>query len=409
MIVSGSLAQFRLSPLLPQGVPARTIKPAVARGRVLKRRHDGERAADVRVVAEACPAQRARAHILSEELFHRAVRRERYRAARFEQQTMLVVVSADCGAGAAEWRTMMRALSAVVRDTDFVGWVERGSVLGILLTDVDEVSHALPQRVAMRLRRAADCVASGVAEDFRITARPLPPLTHPDRPEGTAVDALLLKLCARERPWGHELLKRIVDVMGSVTLLALLAPVIALVALLVKCTSPGPVLFRQVRVGRWGRSFTMLKFRTMRADADPAVHRAFVAGFIRPDSAKPGAAQPFKMANDPRVTRVGRFLRRSSLDELPQLWNVLVGQMSLVGPRPPVPYELEQYQAWHRRRVLEAKPGLTGLWQVTGRSRTSFDGMVRLDLQYVRTCSFWNDMRILLATPGAVISGKGAW
>jgi lipopolysaccharide/colanic/teichoic acid biosynthesis glycosyltransferase len=116
----------------------------------------------------------------------------------------------------------------------------------------------------------------------------------------------------------------------------------------------------------------------------------------------------FKLSNDPRITAVGRILRKTSIDELPQLWNVLIGEMSLVGPRPPIPYELRHYAPWHRRRVLEAKPGITGLWQVTGRSRTTFDEMVRLDLRYARTRSLWADLRILLRTPGAVLGGRGA-
>ena len=116
----------------------------------------------------------------------------------------------------------------------------------------------------------------------------------------------------------------------------------------------------------------------------------------------------FKIVNDPRVTPLGHFLRRSSLDEFPQFWNVLRGEMSLVGPRPPLPYEVARYKRWHRRRVLEAKPGITGLWQVTGRSRTTFDEMVRLDLRYARSYSLWTDLKILLATPRAVCSGKGA-
>ena len=116
----------------------------------------------------------------------------------------------------------------------------------------------------------------------------------------------------------------------------------------------------------------------------------------------------FKIVDDPRVTPLGHFLRRSSLDEFPQFWNVLTGEMSLVGPRPPLPYEVARYKRWHRRRLLEAKPGITGLWQVTGRSRTTFDEMVRLDLRYARNYSVWTDVKILLATPRAVLSGKGA-
>jgi len=158
------------------------------------------------------------------------------------------------------------------------------------------------------------------------------------------------------------------------------------------------------------KPFTMLKFRTMYLNADHRPHHEFVSRFIKASGQvhEPGKHRFFKLTNDPRVTPVGRVLRKTSLDELPQLWNVLRGDMSLVGPRPPLPYELEQYKPWHRRRVLEAKPGITGLWQVAGRSRMTFDEMVRLDLRYARTRSLWNDLKILLATPAAVISGKGA-
>jgi lipopolysaccharide/colanic/teichoic acid biosynthesis glycosyltransferase len=158
----------------------------------------------------------------------------------------------------------------------------------------------------------------------------------------------------------------------------------------------------------------MLKFRTMSTGADHAVHREYVTALIKSggQAETTGRGEDgsplFKMANDLRVTPLGRVLRKTSLDELPQLWNVLRGDMSLVGPRPPLEYEVEQYQSWHRRRVLEAKPGITGLWQVSGRSRTTFDEMVRLDLRYARSNSLATDIKILLATPAAVIDGRGA-
>lgn len=205
-------------------------------------------------------------------------------------------------------------------------------------------------------------------------------------------------------------MKRTVDVIGSLVLLAAFAPLFLLIAVLVRFRSPGPVLFRQVRVGQKGRPFRMLKFRTMHANVSEGIHQEYVNWFIK-SSGKAGACQGrplFKLANDPRITRVGVLLRKSSLDELPQLWNVLRGEMSLVGPRPPLPYEVEQYERWHCQRMFEAKPGMTGLWQVTGRSRTTFDDMVRLDLRYARTHTLLTDLRILLATPRAVISGKGA-
>jgi lipopolysaccharide/colanic/teichoic acid biosynthesis glycosyltransferase len=149
----------------------------------------------------------------------------------------------------------------------------------------------------------------------------------------------------------------------------------------------------------------------MRVNASATIHREYVTSFIKGNGqSQPsvGSSAVFKLTKDPRITPFGHFLRKTSLDELPQLWNVLRGDMSLVGPRPPLQYEVEQYQPWHLRRVLEAKPGITGLWQVKGRSRTTFDDMVRLDLRYARTSSVWTDVKILIATPGAVIAGKGA-
>jgi lipopolysaccharide/colanic/teichoic acid biosynthesis glycosyltransferase len=212
------------------------------------------------------------------------------------------------------------------------------------------------------------------------------------------------------RQMRYDAMKRALDVIVSFTLLTLLSPLLLLIAALVRLTSPGPVLFRQERVGQAMKPFLMLKFRTMRVHA---IHHDYVSAFIKSGGTKKKASKAdgttlFKIANDPRVTAIGDLLRRTSLDELPQLWNVLIGEMSLVGPRPPIQYEVDQYKSWHVRRVLEAKPGLTGLWQVTGRSRTTFDEMVRLDLRYARTYSFRTDLRILLATPRAVISGKGA-
>jgi lipopolysaccharide/colanic/teichoic acid biosynthesis glycosyltransferase len=189
----------------------------------------------------------------------------------------------------------------------------------------------------------------------------------------------------------------------------LLAPLMAAAAVLVKATSSGPIFFRQVRVGHKGRLFTMYKFRTIRADADATLHQQYVEHFIEAGAHRPdGHDGVCKMVDDPRVTRVGRLLRRTSVDEVPQFWNVLRGDMSLVGPRPAVLYEVVRYKPWHMRRIFDAKPGMTGLWQVNGRSRTSFDDMVRLDLRYARSRTILADLRILLATPRAVLSCRGA-
>lgn len=194
--------------------------------------------------------------------------------------------------------------------------------------------------------------------------------------------------------------KRALDVGLAVAILVLAAPVLLIVAALIVLESPGPVLFRQERVGRFGRRFTCLKFRSMHlgADArrDDLRHRNEATGPI------------FKMRSDPRVTRVGRVIRRLSIDELPQLWNVVIGDMSLVGPRPPMPCEVVEYQDWHRRR-LEVAPGLTGLWQVSGRSKLTFDEMVMLDLFYAENWSLGLDLRILLRTVPSVLLGTGAY
>jgi lipopolysaccharide/colanic/teichoic acid biosynthesis glycosyltransferase len=195
--------------------------------------------------------------------------------------------------------------------------------------------------------------------------------------------------------------------------LVLLSPLFILISAAIKLTSKGPILFKQERVGQFGARFTFLKFRSMYFKNDSKIHEDYVKEFIAgnggpPDSEK-SLSTLYKLKDDPRVTRLGRLLRKTSLDELPQFINVLKGDMSLVGPRPPVPYEFEAYDRWHRSRLLEAKPGITGLWQVHGRSRTTFDDMVRLDLRYARTCSLWLDLKILLKTPRAVLSGEGAF
>jgi len=235
--------------------------------------------------------------------------------------------------------------------------------------------------------------------DAEDTGRPSNPTLYPDLEKRQTSNRLNLAT------------KRLIDVLGSLLLLALLSPALLIIAAAVKLTSRGPVLFRQKRIGEHGTPFTFLKFRSMFMNNNASEHQEYVRQLIAGQAQKKtasGGAAVFKLTNDPRITPVGRFLRRSSLDELPQLINVLRGEMSLVGPRPPVPYEVEAYALWHRRRLLEAKPGITGLWQVHGRSRVAFDDMVRLDLRYARDCSPLLDLKILLQTPKAVMSGDGA-
>jgi exopolysaccharide biosynthesis polyprenyl glycosylphosphotransferase len=207
--------------------------------------------------------------------------------------------------------------------------------------------------------------------------------------------------------------KRAFDLLVASTLLFLFFPLFLLISLLIKIFSPGPVLFRQVRAGQYGREFTMCKFRTMKLETDDSIHREYATNFIAGkrldfEDEKKDKSQVFKMTKDPRITPVGAVLRRTSLDELPQLLNVLKGEMSIVGPRPPIFYELNHYKEWHRKR-LRAKPGLTGLWQVSGRSTVPFDEMVLLDLYYIDHWSLKTDLEILFRTIPVVFSGEGAY
>jgi lipopolysaccharide/colanic/teichoic acid biosynthesis glycosyltransferase len=236
---------------------------------------------------------------------------------------------------------------------------------------------------------------------------------HED-PDGSSNPTLYPDLSQRdEGRKGFRVVKRIMDVVGSVFALMFFSPIFLMVALAVKSTSRGPVFYRQRRVGHYGNSFIFLKFRSMYENNDAAVHKEYVqqliAGKADTHPSNGNGQGVYKLTKDSRITRVGAFLRKTSLDELPQFLNVLKGEMSLVGPRPPVPYEVEAYDIWHRRRLLEAKPGITGLWQVSGRSRVKFDDMVRLDLQYARNWSPWMDVKILVRTPSAVVLSEGAY
>lgn len=200
---------------------------------------------------------------------------------------------------------------------------------------------------------------------------------------------------------GTELLKRALDIVVSLIMLLLLAPLFAVVALLIRLESPGPVFFAQTRVGRWGKLFKMYKFRSMVTNAEKLLEKL-------KEQNESGAGVIFKMKKDPRITRTGAFIRKTSIDELPQLWNVLKGDMSLVGPRPAIPSEVAEYTLDDRRR-LDAIPGITCIWQVSGRSNIDFKGQVRLDAQYIESRSFWLDIVLLLKTIPAVLFGKGAY
>jgi len=196
-------------------------------------------------------------------------------------------------------------------------------------------------------------------------------------------------------------MKRLFDILFTCLILLLISPFLFVISLFIKLTSKGPIIYKTRVVGQCSKEFTWYKFRTMRTDAGDVIHQKHVSEHI-----KLGNRPTAKLANDPRVTTIGKWLRRHSLDELPQLFNVLKGDMSLVGPRPCLPYEFEQYQEWHKERFI-VRPGLSGLWQVSGRSSVSFNDMIILDLYYIHNLSFWLDATIIIKTVGVVLTGKG--
>lgn len=357
---------------------------------------------------------------LSENQFRRALRRERRRAERSRGLFLLVLLTGtnrEDGEGRSihGLEKIFRTLPASIRETDLWGWYRERLVGGIIFTEFNDANRSqIMATVSTKLKQAIEAVlpdehARAIRLSFHFFPEDGSEGDQP-RPDGR----LYPDLADRERSdRRYRTLKRCVDVTGSLLGLILLSPVFAAIAVAIKLDSKGPVFFRQKRVGQYGAVFSFLKFRSMTVECDSGVHKEYIKRFI---SGEAGTEQldakgkkVFKIARDKRVTRVGGFLRRTSLDELPQILNVLAGKMSLVGPRPPLPYELEAYHLWHRRRIFEAKPGITGLWQVMGRSRLKFDDMVRLDLQYARNRSLWLDLKILARTPGAVFSGEGAY
>lgn len=356
--------------------------------------------------------------VLHEEAFVSMLYLERRRAERAHKRFVLMLVDVKGAiADGQKNRTLSKitnALLSVTRETDIVGWYLEDHLIGVIGT---EVGKAKPKTVQTRMLEKVRAAFVEALPQEKVSQIALSFHFFPEEWEEGGTDhsaniTLYPDLSRKEESRKLALgVKRSMDIVGSATALLLLSPVFGAVALAIKLTSRGPVLFKQERLGQYGKKFTVLKFRSMRSDCDAKIHEEYVSQFIagEVEGGTPNGEKPvFKIQEDPRVTPIGRFLRRTSLDEFPQFWNVLIGNMSLVGPRPPVPYEYKAYDLWHRRRVLEIKPGITGLWQVEGRSRTRFDEMVRLDLKYARAWSIWLDVRILLQTPGAVLTGEGA-
>jgi len=358
--------------------------------------------------------------LLSEDAFISMLYLERRRAERAQKRFVLVLVDVKKGNGLnhkdRELSALVGALSDATRETDIIGWYLENNLFGVIGTELGNATNQVVQeRFLSKVRKAFESTlgrenSAGISISFHF----FPEEIGEEGGDHSANFTLYPELQKKESTQrGALALKRAIDILGSAAALLVFAPFFAAIALIIKLTSKGPVLFRQERMGQYGKPFTFLKFRSMRRDCDSRIHQEYVSQFIagkvegKPAEAS-GAAPVFKIQKDPRITPIGQFMRKTSLDEVPQFWNVLRGDMSLVGPRPPIAYEFRAYNVWHRRRVLEIKPGITGLWQVEGRSRTRFDDMVRLDLRYARSWSIWLDLRILLQTPGAVILGDGA-
>jgi lipopolysaccharide/colanic/teichoic acid biosynthesis glycosyltransferase len=368
------------------------------------------------------PLSAEREIVLKEDAFHSMLTLERRRAERSGKPFVLMLIDSHAvqktlnGNGATFADRLTNIVSDATRGTDVVGWYQEGVILGVIFTEINLegksiVTEILHSKVATALRANLD---HKIASSLVVTFHVFPETWDSGLPERVADIKLYPDLSRKASKKKIAMsVKRTIDVTGSTFMLVALAPVLAIIAVVIKLTSKGPVLFKQKRLGQFGTTFHCLKFRTMYTDNDPKTHREFVQQFIagKTEAENKSEAAPavYKITNDPRVTPIGRLLRKTSLDEFPQFWNVLRGEMSLVGPRPPLHYEFEVYDYWHRRRVLEVKPGVTGLWQVSGRSRTCFDDMVRLDLQYTQGWSLWLDLKILLATPRAVLFGDGAF
>lgn len=357
---------------------------------------------------------------LAEDVFHSLLVLERRRAERSRKPFVLMLLDAihENGSAASLLGRAVEAIAGTKRETDMLGWYKRGAILGVIFTEValSSPEEAGPLTGVLRAK-IEDALMKYLGREkaarIAISLHVFPESWDQNHKEWVADRKLYPEINQKNpRKKLSLVIKRVMDIVGSSILLLIISPILAAIAIAIKLSSEGPVIFRQERLGRFGARFSCLKFRTMHANNDPKIHQEYISQFIAGEESanQDNVKNPvYKITNDPRVTAVGRFLRKTSLDELPQFWNVLRGEMSLVGPRPPVPYEFEIYDPWHRRKVLEVIPGITGLWQVSGRSRTNFNDMVRLDLRYCQAWSLWLDIKILLATPGAIFSGDGAY
>jgi lipopolysaccharide/colanic/teichoic acid biosynthesis glycosyltransferase len=357
--------------------------------------------------------------VFDEETFKRMIAVERKRTERSTEPFLLMLLETGINQSTEKSGKLLDNILSIlllsIRETDVIGWYKNRISGGVMFTglkgnDKNSILSVILGKVSATLRAQ---LSSDHLDQVKISFHFFPDDWDHDNAGRPNNPSLYPDLLSPENGRYSLLpIKQVMDIVGSALILIACTPLLLIIALAIKATSKGPILFRQQRVGQYGQRFTFLKFRSMHTDNDPSVHKEYVtkliAGRAEHKPANRNGNKVYKLTNDTRITRVGKLLRRTSLDELPQLVNVLKGDMSLVGPRPAIPYEFEAYQTWHRRRVLEVKPGITGLWQVSGRSSIKFDEMVRLDLRYATSWSPWLDLKILMRTPRAVILGVGA-
>jgi len=336
-------------------------------------------------------------------------------------------------------KKVVKTIASSIRTIDRTGWI-KNHTMGVLLPETSlDGAKVVAEKLKIKLKETLGEEASPM--NFIVSSYPETPTcadsNTKQREVKTNADskAPFLKMEYSSNPWRSDIItidssyildletidipfnwqsvvKRLIDSVGALFGIVIFSLPMVVIAAAIKLTSKGPILFRQERLGFHGKKFTFLKFRSMHMHNDETIHREYVSKLIKGNHTEVNRGSEdrpyYKIKSDSRITTLGSILRKSSLDELPQLFNVLMGHMSLVGPRPPIPYETSDYKNWHRKRVLNVKPGITGLWQVKGRSQTTFDEMVRLDLHYAKNWNLWLDFKILLSTFKAVLSGKGA-
>ncbi len=358
-------------------------------------------------------------------LLRRKIREEKIRACRTGRTFLLILFNphkflSQNGSGRGKFaETIARIMHEETKETNIIGeWGEWDrKTLGILLLDAPpESAFELINKLTSKIRaKGYKIIESPRKEIFKVFA--FQDGRRDKKPDngnrGLALNRKVRDLSTfHNLEAHHELLKRILDILVSTTLLALVSPVFLLFAILIKIDSPGPVFYRQRRIGKGGKPFTFLKFRTMHENSDENIHKEHVKQLMNGEAGLSSTGRTgeksYKLTEDNRVSKLGKFLRKTSIDELPQLINVLKGEMTLVGPRPHPVYEAELYDLWHSYR-LNLKPGVTGLGQVYGRFNTDYEDVYRLDLQYFKNASFILDLKILLKTFSIVFSGRGAY